>query len=111
MKRGYTVLEYKSIIRRLKAIRPDLLVSSDFIVGFPGETDADFDAMMKLIDDIDFDNSFSFLYSPRPERLPPPCRSTFRWMSAKTACNASRPGSRNRRASTTWQWSGKPNVS
>ncbi|EEO29378.1 tRNA-i(6)A37 thiotransferase enzyme MiaB [Oxalobacter formigenes OXCC13] len=66
MKRGYTVLEYKSIIRRLKAIRPDLLVSSDFIVGFPGETDADFDAMMKLIDDIDFDNSFSFLYSPRP---------------------------------------------
>lgn len=66
MKRGYTALEYKSIIRRLKAIRPDLLVSSDFIVGFPGETDADFDAMMKLVDDIDFDNSFSFLYSPRP---------------------------------------------
>ena len=66
MKRGYTALEYKSIIRRLKAIRPDLLVSSDFIVGFPGETDADFDAMMKLIDDIDFDNSFSFLFSPRP---------------------------------------------
>ena len=66
MKRGYTALEYKSIIRRLKAIRPDLLVSSDFIVGFPGETDADFDAMMKLIDDIGFDNSFSFLYSPRP---------------------------------------------
>ncbi len=66
MKRGYTALEYKSIIRRLKAIRPDLLVSSDFIVGFPGETDDDFDAMMKLIDDIGFDNSFSFLYSPRP---------------------------------------------
>ncbi len=66
MKRGYTALEYKSIIRRLKAIRPDLLVSSDFIVGFPGETDADFNAMMKLIDDVGFDNSFSFLYSPRP---------------------------------------------
>lgn len=66
MKRGYTALEYKSIIRRLKAIRPNLLVSSDFIVGFPGETDADFDAMMKLIDDVGFDNSFSFLYSPRP---------------------------------------------
>lgn len=66
MKRGYTALEYKSIIRRLKAIRPDLLVSSDFIVGFPGETEADFDAMMRLIDDIGFDNSFSFLYSPRP---------------------------------------------
>jgi len=66
MKRGYTTLEYKSIIRRLKAIRPDLLVSSDFIVGFPGETDADFEAMMRFIDEIGFDNSFSFLYSPRP---------------------------------------------
>ena len=66
MKRGYTTLEYKSIIRRLKAIRPGLLVSSDFIVGFPGETDADFDAMMRFIDEIGFDNSFSFLYSPRP---------------------------------------------
>ena len=66
MKRGYTALEYKSIIRRLKTIRPDLLVSSDFIVGFPGETDEDFNQLMKLIDDIGFDNSFSFLYSPRP---------------------------------------------
>ena len=66
MKRGYTALEYKSIIRRLKAIRPDLLVSSDFIVGFPGETDEDFNNLMKLIDDIGFDNSYSFLYSPRP---------------------------------------------
>jgi tRNA-2-methylthio-N6-dimethylallyladenosine synthase len=66
MKRGYTALEYKSVIRRLRAVRPDILVSSDFIVGFPGETDADFEAMMKLIDDIEFDNSFSFLFSPRP---------------------------------------------
>ncbi len=66
MKRGYTALEYKSIIRRLKAIRPDLLVSSDFIVGFPGETDDDFNRLMKLIEDVGFDNSFSFLYSPRP---------------------------------------------
>lgn len=66
MRRGYTTLEYKSIIRRLRAIRPDILVSSDFIVGFPGETDADFDAMMRFIDEIDFDHSFSFLYSPRP---------------------------------------------
>ena len=66
MKRGYTALEYKSIIRRLKAIRPDLLVSSDFIVGFPGETDEDFNNLMKLIDDVGFDNSYSFLYSPRP---------------------------------------------
>ena len=66
MKRGYTALEYKSIIRRVRAARPDISVSSDFIVGFPGETDADFEAMMKLVDDIGHDNSFSFLYSPRP---------------------------------------------
>ncbi|TXG81686.1 MAG: tRNA (N6-isopentenyl adenosine(37)-C2)-methylthiotransferase MiaB [Thermomicrobiales bacterium] len=66
MKRGYTVLEFKSIVRRLRAARPDLSLSSDFIVGFPGETEADFDATMKLIDDIGFDGSFSFLYSPRP---------------------------------------------
>jgi len=66
MKRGYTVLEYKSVLRRLKAVRPNMSVSSDFIVGFPGETEADFEAMMKLIDDIGFDNSFSFIFSPRP---------------------------------------------
>jgi len=66
MKRGYTVLEYKSVLRRLKAVRPNMSVSSDFIVGFPGETDADFEAMMKLIDDVGFDNCFSFIFSPRP---------------------------------------------
>ncbi|RJG02133.1 tRNA (N6-isopentenyl adenosine(37)-C2)-methylthiotransferase MiaB [Noviherbaspirillum sedimenti] len=66
MKRGYTSLEYKSIIRRLREVRPDIAISSDFIVGFPGETDADFEAMMKLIDDIGYDNSFSFIFSPRP---------------------------------------------
>jgi tRNA-2-methylthio-N6-dimethylallyladenosine synthase len=66
MKRGHTVLEYKSIIRRLRAARPDICITSDFIVGFPGETEADFVATMKLIDDIGFDNSFSFLFSPRP---------------------------------------------
>ncbi|MBU1359457.1 MAG: tRNA (N6-isopentenyl adenosine(37)-C2)-methylthiotransferase MiaB [Gammaproteobacteria bacterium] len=66
MKRGYTAMEYKSIVRRLRAIRPELALSSDFIVGFPGETDADFDKMMKLIDDLDFDASFSFIFSPRP---------------------------------------------
>ena len=66
MKRGYTSLEYKSVLRRLRAVRPNISISSDFIVGFPGETDADFDAMMKLIDDIGFDNSFSFIFSPRP---------------------------------------------
>ena len=66
MKRGYTALEYKSIIRRLRAARPGLSLSSDFIVGFPGETDADFEATLKLVDDVGFDGSFSFLYSPRP---------------------------------------------
>jgi tRNA-2-methylthio-N6-dimethylallyladenosine synthase len=66
MKRGYTAMEYKSTIRKLRAIRPDLAMSSDFIVGFPGETDDDFDKMMKLVDDIGYDTSFSFIYSPRP---------------------------------------------
>ena len=66
MKRGYTAMEYKSTVRKLRAIRPNLAMSSDFIVGFPGETDEDFSKMMKLIDDIGFDNSFSFIFSPRP---------------------------------------------
>ena len=66
MKRGYTSMEYKSTVRKLRAIRPDMAMSSDFIVGFPGETEADFNQMMKLIDDVGFDNSFSFIFSPRP---------------------------------------------
>ncbi len=66
MKRGHTVLEYKSVIRRVRAVRPDICITSDFIVGFPGETEQDFEATLKLIDDIAFDNSFSYLYSPRP---------------------------------------------
>ncbi len=66
MKRTYTALEYKSKIRRLRQIRPDISISSDFIVGFPGETDADFNATMQLIEDIGFDISYSFIYSPRP---------------------------------------------
>jgi tRNA-2-methylthio-N6-dimethylallyladenosine synthase len=66
MKRGYTALEYKAIVRRLRAVRPDLSLTSDFIVGFPGETDADFEQTMRLIEDIGFDGSFSFLYSARP---------------------------------------------
>jgi tRNA-2-methylthio-N6-dimethylallyladenosine synthase len=66
MKRGYTALEYKSIVRRIRAARPDICISSDFIVGFPGETEQDFEATMKLIDDVGFDVSFSFVYSPRP---------------------------------------------
>ena len=66
MKRGYTVLEYKSVIKKLKAIRPNLVISSDFIVGFPGETDEDFNQLMKLVEDIKFDNSYCFIYSERP---------------------------------------------
>jgi tRNA-2-methylthio-N6-dimethylallyladenosine synthase len=66
MKRGHTVLEYKSKLRRLKALRPDISFSSDFIIGFPGETDKDFEATMNLIADVGFDTSFSFIYSPRP---------------------------------------------
>lgn len=66
MKRGHTALEYKSKMRRLKKIRPNISFSSDFIIGFPGETQADFEATMKLIQDIGFDHSFSFIYSPRP---------------------------------------------
>jgi tRNA-2-methylthio-N6-dimethylallyladenosine synthase len=66
MKRGHSVLEYRHKIRQLREIRPDLSLSSDFIIGFPGETDEDFEATMKLIDDIGFDTSFSFIYSPRP---------------------------------------------
>ena len=66
MKRGYTAMEYKSTVRKLRAIRPDMALSSDFIVGFPGETEEDFGKMMKLIDDVGFDNSFSFIFSPRP---------------------------------------------
>jgi tRNA-2-methylthio-N6-dimethylallyladenosine synthase len=66
MKRGYTTLEYKSIIRRLREIRPQVCISSDFIVGFPGETERDFEATMKLIADVGFDDSYSFVYSRRP---------------------------------------------
>lgn len=66
MKRGYTTLEFKSIIRRLRTVRPDIILSSDFIVGFPGETENDFEKTMQLIRDVGFDQSFSFVYSERP---------------------------------------------
>jgi tRNA-2-methylthio-N6-dimethylallyladenosine synthase len=66
MKRGYTSLEYRSIVRRLRRVRPDISLSSDFIVGFPGEAEADFEATMALVEDVGFDDSYSFLYSPRP---------------------------------------------
>jgi tRNA-2-methylthio-N6-dimethylallyladenosine synthase len=66
MKRGYTVMEYRSIIRRLRLARPDISVSSDFIVGFPGETDEDFERTLQLVEQVGFDDSYSFVYSPRP---------------------------------------------
>jgi len=66
MKRGYTVLEYKSIVRKIRAARPDISLATDFIVGFPGETEADFEATMRLLEEINYDHSFSFVYSPRP---------------------------------------------
>ncbi|MEW5903468.1 MAG: tRNA (N6-isopentenyl adenosine(37)-C2)-methylthiotransferase MiaB [Pseudomonadota bacterium] len=66
MKRGYTALEYKSVVRKLRAARPDIAIASDFIVGFPGETEADFEATMKLIEDVQFDASYSFVFSSRP---------------------------------------------
>ncbi len=66
MKRGYTTLEFKHKLRRLRAVRPDIAISSDFIVGFPGETEADFDKTMQLIEDVGFDQSYSFVYSRRP---------------------------------------------
>ena len=66
MKRGYSRLEYKSIVRRLREVRPEISISSDFIVGFPGETEQDFESTMRLVDEVGFDHSFSFVYSPRP---------------------------------------------
>ncbi|MEO8009337.1 MAG: radical SAM protein, partial [Betaproteobacteria bacterium] len=66
MKRGYTALEYKSIVRRLRAARPRVCVATDIIVGFPGETDQDFEQTMRLVEDVGFDDSYSFMYSPRP---------------------------------------------
>jgi len=82
MKRGYTTLEYRSIVRKLRLARPEISLTSDFIVGFPGETDADFAQTMKLVEDIGFDGAFSFAYSPRPgtpaaaldEQVPPPAQ-------------------------------------
>ncbi len=66
MKRNYTAMEYRSIVRRLRAVRPGVSLSTDFIIGFPGETEADFEATLKLVEDVRFDGAFSFIYSPRP---------------------------------------------
>jgi tRNA-2-methylthio-N6-dimethylallyladenosine synthase len=87
MKRGYSVLEFKSVVRKLRAARPDLSLSSDFIIGFPGETEDDFEKTMSLIDEIGFDASFSFLYSARPGTPaadladPVPHATKLRWLA------------------------------
>lgn len=87
MKRGYSVLEFKSVVRKLRAARPDLSLTSDFIVGFPGETEEDFEKTMKLIDEVGFDGSFSFVYSARPGTPaadledPVPQETKLRWLA------------------------------
>jgi tRNA-2-methylthio-N6-dimethylallyladenosine synthase len=87
MKRGYTVLEYKSLVRKLRAMRPSISLSSDFIVGFPGETEADFEKTLALVEELNFDASFSFIYSPRPGTPaadlpdPVPLETKQRWLS------------------------------
>ena len=87
MKRGYTVLEFKSVVKKLRAARPDLSLSSDFIIGFPGETEEDFEKTMKLIEDVGFDSSFSFVYSSRPGTPaadledPVPQETKLRWLA------------------------------
>ncbi len=110
MKRGYTAMEYKSTIRKLRAVRPGISLSSDFIVGFPGETEDDFGRMMKLIEDVGFDASFSFVFSARPgtpaANLPdetPPARKLARLQELQAAIErnvrrigASRVGTRQR---------------
>ena len=87
MKRGHSTIEYRHKINKLRKIRPDISMSSDFIIGFPGETDADFDATMKLIDDIGFDASFSFIYSLHPVPRPRLCRMMSVWKPRSSGCD------------------------
>ena len=96
MKRGYTVLEYKSVVRRLRAVRPDIAIASDFIVGFPGETEADFEATMRLIDEVAYDAA-SVLFSVRV-----PARRRRRWRTIRRRKSSWRACTVCRRASTNW---------
>ena len=79
MKRNHTALEYKSKLRKLRAVRPSISVSTDFIVGFPGETENDFEQTMKLVDDVNFDQSFSSSTASARALRPPICPTTYRW--------------------------------
>jgi tRNA-2-methylthio-N6-dimethylallyladenosine synthase len=91
MKRGYTAIEFKSTIRKLRAVRPDIKLSSDFIVGFPGETDEDFDKLMKLVHELEFDASYSSSSAPAPARRRPRWPTPRRKRSSSSACKPCRP--------------------
>ena len=108
MKRGYTALEYKSTIRKLRAVRPDIRLSTDFIVGFPGEEDEDFDKLMKLVDDVGFDASFSLHLQPAARaRRRPTCSTRRRRPSSSSACSACRPCSRPTCCASARPWWGR----
>ncbi len=87
MKRGHTVLEYKQKLRKLRAVRPDICISTDLIIGFPGETDDDFMATMNLVAEVGFDQSFSFIYSRGPARRLRRCRMKYRMRSSSGGSN------------------------
>ena len=108
MKRGHTTLEYKQKIRKLREVRPDISLSSDFIVGFPGETDADFAATMNLIADIGFDQSFSFVYSARPGTPAAGFADSTSMDAKKNACNDCRRASISKRWTSVAQWLVRP---
>ena len=110
MKRGYTALEYKAIARRLRARRPDISISSDFIVGFPGETEADFEATLRLVDDVGFDHSFSFIYSPRQARPRQVCPTRARTTSSSCVCSACRTSCRLKVRPSARRWSARVNA-
>ena len=111
MKRGYTSLEYKSIIRRLRAARPGISLTSDIIIGFPGESEADFAATMRLVEEMNFDDSFSFIYSPRPARPPQTCPMIPRMRSSLAGCSVCRKRSSNRRRPSAGAWLVRPSAS
>ena len=107
MKRGYTALEYKSIVRKLRAERPGISLTSDFIVGFPGETDADFAQTMRLVEDVGFDGAFSFAYSPRPGTPAASLRDPVPARCSRCASKRCRRGSTCNTARTARRWSAR----
>jgi tRNA-2-methylthio-N6-dimethylallyladenosine synthase len=110
MKRGYTALEFKEKLRRLRAVRPDISVSTDIIVGFPGETERDFEATLKLVREANFDQSFTFIYSQRPGTPAASLRMTLRSTSSRNGCRDCRRSSTSRRARSATRWSARLSV-